>query len=195
MQDRADTDGVRAKLAQWYWCGVFGELYGSATETRFALDLPDVLTWIEGGPEPSTIADANFAPARLLTLRTRNSAAYKGLYALLLRDGGYDFRTGEPVDVQMYFDERIDIHHIFPQDWCRTHHIDPKRCDSIVNKTPLTAKTNRILSGHPPSLYLSRIQKTAGIDEPRMAHILRSHVIDPDSLGTDNLAPFTKGQK
>ncbi len=195
LQDRADTDGVRAKLAQWYWCGVFGELYGSATETRFALDLPDVLTWIEGGPEPSTIADANFAPARLLTLRTRNSAAYKGLYALLLRDGGYDFRTGEPVDVQMYFDERIDIHHIFPQDWCRTHHIDPKRCDSIVNKTPLTAKTNRILSGHPPSLYLSRIQKTAGIDEPRMAHILRSHVIDPDSLGTDNLAPFTKGQK
>jgi hypothetical protein len=169
---------------------VFGELYGSATETRFALDLPDVLTWIEGGPEPSTIADANFAPARLLTLRTRNSAAYKGLYALLLRDGGYDFRTGEPVDVQMYFDERIDIHHIFPQDWCRTHHIDPKRCDSIVNKTPLTAKTNRILSGNPPSLYLSRIQKTAGIDDTRMAHILRSHVIDPDSLGTDNFETF-----
>ena len=49
LQDRADTDGVRAKLAQWYWCGVFGELYGSATETRFALDLPDVLTWLEGG--------------------------------------------------------------------------------------------------------------------------------------------------
>jgi hypothetical protein len=185
-----DNHGTLARIRQWYWCGVFGELYGSATETRFALDLPDVLTWLEGGPEPSTIADANFAPARLLTLRTRNSAAYKGLYALLLRDGGYDFRTGEPVDVQMYFDERIDIHHIFPQDWCKTHYVDPKRCDSIVNKTPLAAKTNRILSGNPPSLYLSRIQKTAGIDDTRMASILRSHVIEPDSLRTDNFETF-----
>jgi hypothetical protein len=24
---------------QWYWCGVFGELYGSANETRYALDI------------------------------------------------------------------------------------------------------------------------------------------------------------
>ena len=30
----------RQKLLRWYWCGVFGELYGSANETRFGLDLP-----------------------------------------------------------------------------------------------------------------------------------------------------------
>lgn len=190
LQERAETDGVRSKIAQWYWCGVFGELYGSATETRFARDLPDVLTWLDGGVEPSTIADANFAPARLLTLRTRNSAAYKGLYALLLRDGGLDFRTGEPVDVQMYFDDRIDIHHIFPQDWCKRYAVDPKRCDSIVNKTPLSAKTNRILGGNPPSVYIPRIQRSAGIDDTRMEQILCSHVIAPESLGNDNFEKF-----
>lgn len=26
-------------LAKWYWCGVFGELYGGANEARFALDI------------------------------------------------------------------------------------------------------------------------------------------------------------
>jgi hypothetical protein len=195
LQERADTDGVRSKIAQWYWCGVFGELYGSATETRFARDLPDVLTWIDGGAEPSTIADANFAPARLFTLRTRNSAAYKGLYALLLRDGGWDFRTGEPVDVQRYFDESIDIHHIFPQDWCKKEGIDPRRYDCIVNKTPLAAKTNRILGGNPPSVYLARLQKSAEIDETRMAHILRSHVIDPESLRTDKFEAFFQARE
>ena len=32
---------------------------------------------------PTTVRDSNFNPHRLLTLRTRNSAAYKGIYALL----------------------------------------------------------------------------------------------------------------
>ncbi len=157
LGDRAEADGVRTRLARWYWCGVFGELYGGAIETRFARDLPEVLEWIDGGAEPSTISDANFAPDRLLTLRTRNSAAYKGLHALLLKEGGLDFRTGATVDEQTYFDDKIDIHHVFPQDWCKSHGIEPRRCDSIVNKTPLSARTNRMIGGNAPSTYLGRI--------------------------------------
>ena len=190
LGDRAEHDGVRAKLARWYWCGVFGELYGGAIETRFAKDLPEVLAWIDGGPEPDTIIDANFTPARFLSLRTRNSAAYKGLYALLLRDGGLDFRTGEPIDVQMYFDDKIDIHHIFPQDWCKKNGIDPRRCDSVVNKTAISAKTNRIIGGNPPNTYLARLQRSAGISEERMDEILRSHVIDHALLRTDDFDGF-----
>src|SRR5208337_1509750 len=120
LGDKADTDNVRAKLAQWYWCGVFGELYGSAVETQFAKDVPEFLAWLDGGPEPTAIAEANFSRERLLTLKTRNSAAYKGLYALLLKEGGLDLRSGETINQQSYFDEKIDIHHIFPQKWCRT---------------------------------------------------------------------------
>ena len=30
-----ENDAVRKLLAQWYWCGVFGELYGSAVEFTF----------------------------------------------------------------------------------------------------------------------------------------------------------------
>jgi hypothetical protein len=195
LGDKAEHDGVRNKLARWYWCGVFGELYGGSIETRFAKDLPEVLSWVDGGPEPATIVDANFAPARLLTLRTRNSAAYKGLYAILMRDGGLDFRSGEPIDVQTYFDDKIDIHHIFPQDWCKGKPIDPRRADSIVNKTPLAARTNRIIGNDPPSKYLARLQKHAGIEEVRMDDILRSHVIEPAHVRADDFDTFFQARE
>jgi hypothetical protein len=195
LKDRADNFGIRAKLVQWYWCGVFGELYGGAIETRFAKDFPEVLNWIDGGPLPATIVDANFAPSRLLSLQTRNSAAYKGVYALLIRDGGPDFRSGTPIDAQMYFDDKIDIHHIFPQDWCRRNKIDAKHCDSIVNKTALSSKTNRMIGGNSPSSYLSRIQKNATIDDGRMDEILLSHLIEPACLRSDNFMAFFKARE
>ncbi|MBX3012538.1 MAG: DUF262 domain-containing protein [Caldilineaceae bacterium] len=190
LGDRANTDSVRTKLMQWYWCGVLGELYGSAIETRFAKDLPEILVWIEGGNEPDTIRDANFVPARLYTLRTRNSAAYKGIYALLLRDGGQDFRSGEPIDVQMYTADRIDIHHIFPRGWCEKQGIDKRRYDSIINKTPLAAKTNQMIGSKAPSSYLQQMQQQAGVDPGRMDQMLYSHVIDPIHIRNDHFENF-----
>lgn len=192
LGDRTEEYGVREKLTQWYWCGIFGELYGSTLETRFAKDVPEVLAWIDEGEVPTTINDANFAASRLLTLQTRNSAAYKGLYALLLRYGGQDFRSGIPIDAQMYFEDRIDIHHIFPQDWCKKHAINPRQMDSIVNKTALSAKTNRMIGGNAPSQYLARIQKSASIVENKMNEILRSHIIDSAHLRGDDFDAFFK---
>lgn len=119
---------ARERLAQWYWCGVLGELYGGSTETRFSRDLPEVVDWIRnGGSEPTTVYDAEFAEARLLTLRTRNSAAYKGIYALLLRAGARDWMTGSEASIETYFGDTIDIHHIFPQKWCGEHDVEPDR--------------------------------------------------------------------
>lgn len=191
----AEKDGTRAKLARWYWCGVFGELYGSSVETRSANDLAQVLEWLGGGPEPDSVRDANFAPSRLLTLRSRNSAAYKGLSSLLLRDGGLDFRTGEAIDMQMYFDDRIDIHHLFPQEWCKNHGIEPQRCDCIVNKTALSARTNRVIGGNAPSDYLARIEKSCGISVERMDEILRSHAVEPGALRVNDFDAFFEARR
>ncbi len=186
----ADTHPARAKLSQWYWCGVFGELYGGTTETRFARDLPDVVEWIrDDGPLPRTVAEADFAPDRLLSLRTRNSAAYKGVYTLLLRAGVQDFRTGEESDVHNYFDESVDIHHIFPQKWCEDHQID-ERGESIVNKTPLSARTNRQIGRRAPSEYLTRIEKAEHIAPETLDGYLLTHFIDPHSLRSDHFDRF-----
>lgn len=92
LEDRWQERTVYEKLSRWFWCGVLGELYGGAVETRMALDVPQVMAWIGGAEdEPATVRDANFQPGRLDTLRSRNSAAYKGLHVLVQRNGAKDW--------------------------------------------------------------------------------------------------------
>ncbi len=163
---------------------------GAPSRAGLPRDLPEVIAWINEGSEPSTVRDANFFPSRLFTLRTRNSAAYKGIHALLLRDGALDFRTGDPIESQLYFEERIDIHHIFPKDWCIRRGLEPKYYDSIVNKTPLSAKTNRTIGNKAPSSYLSLLQQQAGMPEQRMDEILESHNVFPLAARLDDFDEF-----
>ena len=105
---------------------------------------------------------------------------------MLRRDGCLDLRTGYAYDLQTYFDERTDIHHICPQAWCKAKGIDARRCDCVVNKTPISAKTNRMIGGNAPSVYLARVQKNADIEPARMDDILRSHLIDPAAMRADD---------
>jgi hypothetical protein len=190
LGDRWKDDSLRRRVRQWYWCGVFGELYGSAIESRFARDLPEVVAWItDNGPTPITIEESNFVSERLRTLRSRLSAAYKGLHALLMQQAGAcDWRTGARVDEQTYFDEAIDIHHVFPRAWCENEKrkIPNGIYNSIVNKTALSASTNRMIGGDAPSSYLRRLQRDYDIDEERMDGFLRTHLIEPDQLRTDD---------
>jgi len=186
-----ETEGARQKIARWYWCGVLGGLYGGAIESRFARDLPEVAAMVRGGAvEPITIQESSFQANRLLTLRTRNSSAYKGLYALLMRDGGRDFRTGEPIEAQTFFDDKVDIHHIFPEKWCKAAGIEPGTYNSVINKTALAARTNRQIGGKAPSKYLPAIEKAAGVGAERMDEILDSHCIAPGALRADRFWEF-----
>jgi hypothetical protein len=190
LGSEAEGHAGRAKLTRWFWCGVFGEMYGGSTETRFALDLPDVVAWVRGGDDPRTVRDAQFQADRLLTLRTRNSAAYKGLYALQMKRGARDFRTGNTIDVHAYVDDAIDIHHIFPRRWCSTEGIDHGFANSVVNKTAIDAHTNRRIGGNAPSKYLATIESQEGIDPPALDAILHSHDIDPTTLRKDHFRGF-----
>ncbi len=186
-----ETENAQQKIAHWYWCGVLGELYGGATETRFARDLAEVTAMVcSEEVVPITIQESNFQANRLLTLRTRNSAAYKGIYALLMRDGGLDLRTGDPIDAQTFFDDKIDIHHIFPEKWCVKENIHPQYYNSIINKTALSARTNRMIGGKAPSQYLPVIEKAAGISSDRMDEVLRTHCIEPKYLREDRFWDF-----
>jgi len=188
--------GNKNKLMRWFWCGVFGELYGSANETRYALDLVQVVNWIEKDvEEPKTIYDANFSPSRLNTLRTRNSAAYKGIYALLLDENTKDWITATKIDLSTYYSEYIDIHHIFPVAWCEKNNVNRSDFDSIINKTPLSGRTNRIIGGAAPSKYLSKVQEAIKIPNEEFDAILESHVLDPKFLYADDFNGFFEDRK
>ncbi len=192
--DAWEHEANRAKLVRWYWNGVFGELYGSAVETRIAKDFIEVPTWLKGGPEPTTVSETIFRADRLKTMRMRLSAAYKGMNALLMKEGAQDFRSGQNFDHTVFFGENVDIHHIFPQSWCKKQGIEPAVYDSIINKTPLSFRTNRIIGGVAPSEYLLKLEKgdkqTPAIDQERLNAYLRSHLIDPGVLRRDDFDSF-----
>ena len=196
--DRDLTQSEREKLARWYWCGVFGQLYSSATENRFANDLPEVVEWIRGGERlPQTVENAVFSAPRLLSLKTRGSAAYKGMYSLLLRNRPKDLLTGEEMNIQHHFDQRVQVHHIFPQKWCRVNRLDEKKkmWKSIVNKTPLTSSTNRWIGGSAPSEHTTKIDRKNGFTpEVLDAHLLL-HCIDPEHLRNDDYDKFFEARQ
>jgi hypothetical protein len=190
---------IQQKLCQWYWSGVFGELYGSASETRIALDMQQLLKWIgdSSGPLPATVVAAGFQPSRLDTLRSRTSAAYRGLYVLLQEQGAKDFFwKSRMVDIDR--NERgIDIHHIFPRKWCEARNISPQIYNSIVNKTAISYKANRKIGGNAPSIYLAQIEtdKTVQLSQDAMDAILSTHCIAPRFLRTDDFEGFYQDRR
>jgi hypothetical protein len=198
--DKWHHDTVRQKLAQWYWNGVFGELYGSAVETRIGNDFRELPDWLlSDGEQPITIRDATFRAERLETMRMRLSAAYKGVNALLMKEGALDFRSGQKFDHTVFFGENVDIHHIFPKKWCEERGIKPAIYDSIINKTPLSYRTNRIIGGAAPSIYLGKLEAGTG-ETPAMApetldSFLRSHLIDPALLRADDFEGFMRDRQ
>lgn len=192
--DRWLEPQVQDKLARWYWCGVFGELYGSASETRIALDLQHLLVWISdpGASLPATIVAAGFQATRLDTLRSRTSAAYRGLYVLLQKQGAEDFFWKAPM-VEIDRNEKgIDIHHIFPKKWCDAQGISDRVYNAIVNKTAISYKANRKIGGNAPSDYLTQIEtdRAVQISPDAMDGILRTHKISPEFLRSDDFQGF-----
>ncbi len=185
----ASLIGVRERLMQWFWCGILGELYGGAIETRFVRDLEQVPAWsrkTDGALTPRTVQDANFVESRLHSLRTRGAAAYKGIYAILLGNGARDWLHDQAFDKVQYVNLAVDIHHIFPKKWCTENEIDDERRESIVNKTPLSAVTNRTIGGAAPDAYLLAIERKAKIDASFLDNLLRTHLVDPQALRTSD---------
>jgi len=190
LSERINEHEVRLKVLRWYWNGVFGELYGGANETRFGMDLPDVITWVNGSNEPRTIRDANFAPTRLLSLQSRLAAAYKGLSALLMKKGSKDLISGTSIDIATYFSNAIDIHHIFPKAYCERSNLPREKWNSIVNKAPLAAGTNRFIGCEAPSSYLLRIVQHKHVSVQALDDFLGSHAIPTIELRTDSFESF-----
>ncbi len=193
MGKDADLIGPREKIVRWYWCGILGELYGGASETRFVRDLEQVPAWansVDGAATPNTVNDATFVESRLHSLRTRLAAAYKGIYVLLLGNGARDWMEGLALDKAQYASLAVDIHHIFPKKWCSNNGIDDERRESIVNKTGISAVTNRTIGGDAPSKYLGVIENKAHIDEEQLDAFVESHLVPVQELRSDDFDGF-----
>ncbi|MCL4746506.1 MAG: DUF262 domain-containing protein [Burkholderiaceae bacterium] len=189
---------IYQKLSRWYWCGVLGELYGGAVETRIALDLEELMNWFEEDDAlPRTVTDASFDPDRLDSLRSRLSAAYKGLNVLILREGAEDFFWKAGIQELDNQGIELDIHHIFPRTWCEAQGIPPRLYDSIINKTPISYKANRMIGGDAPSKYLEALQdhKQVQLNDAEMDRILSTHQIPTEALRANDFEGFYAQRK
>lgn len=198
LKDRWLEPRIYDKLARWYWCGVLGELYGGAVETRIANDYEELLRWFEDDEAlPRTVRDANFQAERFDTLRSRLSAAYKGINVLVLREGAQDWFWKAGIRELEADEMALDIHHIFPRDWCEKQGIARERYDSILNKTPISYKANRKIGGSAPSEYLPKIQqeKQVRLSDAEMDELLASHALSPECLRADDFAAFIEDRR
>ena len=187
VYDKPKTQDI---LSQWFWCGIMGEMYGGANETRYANDIDDVVRAIRGEEVAiRTINSSFFSATRLLSLTTRLSAAYKGIMALIYKEQCRDFMNGTAMDVVKSMDLLPDIHHIFPEAYCYNRY-KREKWNCIVNKTPILPASNRSIGGSAPSIYLKRIMTEANIDEEQLRQRIESHLIDYDALSTDDFDTY-----
>ena len=105
--------------------------------------------------------------------------------ALILKNHARDFISGSEMDFSTYSNEKIDIHHIFPKDYCLGQKYDKSKWNSIVNKTPISASSNREIGGVAPSVYLERLEKKGSVLPSDLDGYVETHWIDHTLLRSD----------
>lgn len=178
---------AQRKLRHWYWASVFNNRYSGSVESTTARDYHEVRSWFkDDAAEPSLIGEFRIQ-FRTLDLRKeikRGTSVYNGIFNLLVLRGARDWMTG---NIPQYGD--LDDHHIVPKSWGKENGLG-SAVDTILNRTPLTAETNRhVIHDDLPNQYLPELIKANG--EPAVRSILESHFISPAAFAILQRVPFT----
>lgn len=178
---------AQRKVRHWYWASVFTNRYSGSVESTAARDYQEVQRWFEEDTaEPSLIAEFR-GRFRSLDLRReikRGTSVYNGVFNLLVLRGARDWMTG---NVPQH--DELDDHHIVPKRWGRDHFIG-STIDSILNRTPLIADTNRnVIRDRLPNEYLTELIEQNG--ESTVRATLESHFISPIAFDILRRDPFS----
>lgn len=111
--------------------------------------------------------------------------------ALILQDEPLDFTTASKMSIATYTLESTDIHHIFPASYCEKAGLPIKKWNSVVNKTMISASTNRSIGGVAPSKYIQKLFKE-NIDTESIKRAICTHKIDFNLLNEDNFDEFIR---
>ena len=177
---------AQRKLRYWYWASVFTNRYSGSVESTSARDFLDMKNWFnDDAAEPALIAEfkARFQSLELRRETKRGTSVYNGVFNLLVLSGARDWMTGT---VPRYGD--LDDHHIVPKGWGKEQALDTS-IDTILNRTPLTADTNRkVINNLLPNKYLPELIKETG--EAMVRATLESHFVSPTAFAILLRDPF-----
>lgn len=178
---------AQRKLRHWYWASVFTNRYSGSVESTSARDFIAIKNWLyDKEAEPSLLYEFKYR-FRNLELRKetkKGTSVYNGIFNLLVIKGARDWVTGNIPQ-----NGSIDDHHIVPSSWGKEN-IQGNLIHSILNRTPLTAETNRdVINDKLPNKYLPKLIATNGKEE--VEKILDSHFISTKALSILLRDPFT----
>jgi len=178
---------AQRKVRHWYWASVFLNRYSGSIESTAARDFLDLKAWMDDDARiPDLIQKFGYWIGNL-NLRSecrRGTAVYNGIFNLLVMQGAQDWIRGT---VPQHRD--LDDHHIIPVAKAKDLGIG-RSIHSILNRTPLTAETNRrVIRDRFPHEYLPEMIKENGEDTVR--RMLDSHFISSKALAVLRHAPFT----
>ncbi|MBE7383074.1 MAG: DUF262 domain-containing protein [Leptolyngbya sp. SIO1E4] len=178
---------AQRKIRYWYWASVFTNRYSGSVESTSARDFISMKAWFEEeDAKPGLIQDFNsrFKSLELRREIKRGSSVYNGIFNLFVIQGARDWITG---NIPQHDD--LHDHHIVPAAWGKKN-LGSNTINTILNRTPLTAKTNRdIIRDRLPNAYLPELIQTCGEDTVRA--ILDSHFISPAAQQILLRDPFT----
>ena len=178
---------AQRKVRHWYWASVFTNRYSGSVESTSARDFLDVKQWIaDPAAEPTLILEFKnrFRNLELRKETKRGTSVYNGIFNLLVLQGARDWMTG---NVPQH--DELDDHHIVPASWGNTH-LKGDIVHTILNRTPLTAETNRkVIGDRLPNEYIPQLIAANG--ETTVRRILESHFVSPAALEILLRDPFT----
>ena len=179
---------AKRKIKHWYWASIFLNRYSGSVESTTARDFNDLKAWIANDVAKPALIEEFKSRFRNLDLRKevkRGSSVYNGIFNLLVIKGAMDWRTG---DVPQHDD--LDDHHIVPYSWGKSN-VEGNLIHSILNRTPLTAETNRyVIKDRLPNVYLPEMIEAN--DEDTVRSIFESHFISGEAFNILLRSPFTE---
>jgi hypothetical protein len=180
---------AQRKIRHWYWASVFTSRYSGSVESTAARDFLDLKEWIEDDTaQPGMIAEFSQRFRNLEFRKETNtgSSIYKGVFNLLVLKGARDWMTS---DVPHH--DELDDHHIVPVSRGKEElELKGDAIHTILNRTPLTADTNRkVIGSKLPNEYLPELIAANG--ENNVRAMMESHLISATALDILLRNPFT----
>jgi len=174
---------VRDKFKRWFWCSVFGQAYEKAPNSQAIKDYGELKVWFSGGKVPDTVERFAFKSELLRETTPRQRAVYRGVIALILRNGARDFHSGTRITARMMLEQKIDDHHVFPRGFLADERIEVEgvTSDSVLNRTLIDKETNIRIGKRAPSDYLSEVDKELG--RAKFEALLNSHLLPEKRTG------------
>ena len=182
--DKQKLDHQAYKLMRrWYWASVFRERYAGSVESTIYRDYQDFLkATTDPDFEPVALAEARISivenKAYALHTVSRRNSVYRGIMCLIALKGAKDFQADDSIEFHT-----LDDHHIFPKAYLHGQKasdgesIPAGRVNSIINRTLISAQTNKRISRRKPSNYLAEL-----VPPERLEEIMTSHFINEDAL-------------